>query len=138
MNDKDQIIKHLEMIQRIINRLGHDSFLIKGWSMTIIVAAIILTARYDLQNQFIILVFIIPIFGFWILDGYFLWQERLFRRLYDKIRMQEATDFTMDTGKYSNKPKCTWIRSIFSKTLIAFYFIEVIFVAGAFSLISKL
>ena len=131
MNDKDQVIKHLEMIQGIINRLGHDSFLTKGWSMTILVGAIIFIVRSEVQGNYFVLAIVIPIIGFCILDGYFLWQERLFRRLYNKIRMQETTDFTMDTGEYPNKPKCTWASSIFSKTLIVFYLIEMVFVAGA-------
>ena len=39
MNDKEQVIKHLEIIQGVVNRLASNSFLIKGWSMTILSAA---------------------------------------------------------------------------------------------------
>ena len=38
--------------------------------MTVIVTAMVLIARHDLQNPCIILTLIIPILGFWILDGY--------------------------------------------------------------------
>ena len=82
MQDKEQVIKHLEMVQGVINRLGHDSFLIKGWSMTILVAGIVFVARSQVQSAYIVLTFTIPVVGFWILDGYFLWQERLFREVY--------------------------------------------------------
>ncbi len=41
MEGKESVIKHLEMIQRGINRLGRDSFLVKGWSMAILTAGII-------------------------------------------------------------------------------------------------
>lgn len=82
MQDKEQVIKHLEMVQGVINRLGHDSFLIKGWSMTILAAGIIFVARSQVQSAYIVLTFTIPVVGFWILDGYFLWQERLFREVY--------------------------------------------------------
>ena len=132
MNDKEQIVKHLEMIQGVVNRLGHDSFLVKGWSMTILTAGIIFIAKSEVQSGSIVLAFLIPVVGFWILDGYFLWQERLFRKVYDDIRGQETTDFAMNPMRHINKPKCSWRTSIFSVTLNIFYGIEVLFVLGVF------
>ena len=78
MNGTEKVVKHLEMTQAVINRLGRNSFLLKSWSMTILVAAMVLIARENLQNQYFVLVLLLPVVGFWILDGYFLWQERLF------------------------------------------------------------
>ncbi len=128
MNGMEKVVKHLEMTQTVINRLGRNSFLLKSWSMTILVAAMVLIARETLQNPYIILVLFLPIIGFWILDGYFLWQERLFRQVYNEIREQTETNFKMDIGKHKGKPKCSWISAIFSVTLIIFYFIEILFV----------
>lgn len=130
MNDIEKVVKHLEMTQAIINRLGRNSFLLKSWSMTILVAAMVLIAREDLQNSYFVLILFLPIVGFWILDGYFLWQERLFRYVYDDIREQTDTDFKMDVGKHKDKPKCSWISAIFSVTLVIFYLIEVLFVSA--------
>ena len=132
MEDKDRVIKHLEIIQGIVNRLGHDSFLIKGWSMTILVAGMIFIARNEIQNEYFILTFLIAIIGFWVLDGYFLWQERLFREVYNDVRKQEKTDFAMNVVKHMKKPKCNWISSIFSVTLNIFYGIEMLFILSAF------
>ncbi len=128
MNGIEKVVKHLEMTQAVINRLGRNSFLLKSWSMTILVAAMVLIARENLQNSYFVLVLFFPIVGFWILDGYFLWQERLFRYVYDDIREQTDTDFKMDLGKHKGKPKSSWISAIFSVTLIIFYLIEVLFV----------
>ena len=125
MDSTEKVVKHLEMIQTVINRLGSNSFLLKGWSMTVIVTAMVLIARHDLQNPCIILSLIIPILGFWILDGYFLWQERLFRKVYDDVRTQADTDFKMDVMKHKKKPKCSWISAMFSITLNIFYLVEV-------------
>ena len=133
---KDYVVKHLEMIQAIINRLGKNSFLLKGWSMTLIVAAMVLVARYGLQNQYLVLTLIVPILGFWILDGYFLWQERLFRQVYNEIRQQNDTDFKMDVMKHRSKPKCSWVSTIFSVTLIIFYLVEITFTLLGFAIIS--
>ena len=130
MNDIEKVVKHLEMTQAIINRLGRNSFLLKSWSMTILVAAMVLIAKEDLQNSYFVLILFLPIVGFWILDGYFLWQERLFRYVYDDIREQTDTDFKMDLGKHKDKPKCSWISAIFSVTLVIFYLIEVLFVSA--------
>ena len=130
MNGTERVVKHLEMTQAAINRLGRNSFLLKSWSMTILVAAMVLIARENLQNNYFVLTLFFPIVGFWILDGYFLWQERLFRQVYEEIRLQGSTDFKMDLGKHRSKPKCSWGAAIFSVTLIIFYLIEVIFVCA--------
>ena len=135
MNEKDLIVKHLEMIQGVINRLGHDSFLIKGWSMAILAAGIIFIARSEIQSGFMMLTFLVPVVGFWILDGYFLWQERLFRKVYNEVRKQDATDFSMDTKGYKSEATCSWAASTVSKTLLMFYSMEILFVLGVFSII---
>ena len=132
MNNTEKVVKHLEMTQAIINRLGRNSFLLKSWSMTILVAAMVLIAKENLQNSEFVLILLFPIAGFWILDGYFLWQERLFRKIYDDVRAQTDTDFNMDIGKYKGQPKCSWISAIFSVTLIIFYLIEAIFVTAMY------
>ena len=134
MNGTEKVVKHLEMTQAVINRLGRNSFLLKSWSMTILIAAMVLIARENLENQFFVLVLFFPVAGFWILDGYFLWQERLFRQVYEDIRQhirqQSDTDFKMDVSKHKGKPKCSWLSAIFSVTLIIFYLIEVLFVSA--------
>ncbi|MYF57416.1 hypothetical protein F4225_17090, partial [Candidatus Poribacteria bacterium] len=96
MNGTEKVIKHLEMTQAVINRLGRNSFLLKSWSMTILVAAMVLIAKPDFSSPYFSLVLLIPVMGFWGLDGYFLMQERRFREIYKEIRQQEDTDFEMD------------------------------------------
>ena len=41
MNGTEKVVEHLKMTQAVINRLGSNSFLVKSWSMTIIVAAMV-------------------------------------------------------------------------------------------------
>ena len=130
MNGTEKVVKHLEMTQAVINHLGRNSFLLKSWSMTILIAAMVLIAKENLQNQYFVLSLFLPIAGFWILDGYFLWQERLFRQVYEEMRQQSDTDFKMDLSKHRGKPKCSWLSAIFSVTLIIFYLIEVLFVGA--------
>ena len=66
MNGVEKVVKHLEMTQAIINRLGRNSFLLKSWSMTILVAAMVLIAREDF-TRFISCVSPIPSYR-WVLD----------------------------------------------------------------------
>jgi len=127
-SDKDQVIKHLEMIQRIISRLGANSFLIKGWSITILAAALLFIANTG-AAAWLALCFAVPMLGFWGLDGYFLWQERLFRKIYDSVRANSATDFSMKPDK---SEIYGWLSAVFSRTLLAFYLMELVFIAATF------
>ena len=135
MDNGEKVIKHLEMTQAVINRLGSNSFLLKGWSMTVIVTTMVLIARYDMQNPCIVLAVMLPVLGFWILDGYFLWQERLLRQVYDEVRGQSDTDFKMDVMKHVNKPQCSWLSAVFSVTLVIFYAVEFVFILATFAIL---
>ncbi len=111
---------HLEMIQGIINRLSHNSFLLKGWSVVLISAMFALAAK-DSQIIFVYLAYF-PAIVFWGLDGYFLHQEKLFRALYDHVRelKEESVDFSMNTSKVKTNVEI-WFCITLSKTLIAFH-----------------
>ena len=137
MSDKEQVIKHLEMIQNIITRLAHNSFLIKGWSMTILIAAMLLITKNVDHSQYIVLSFLIPIIFFGILDSYFLCNERQFRGLFNDVRKQDKTDFAMDISAQKNKPGCKWHHSFFSITLIIFYLVEISFIVIIYLILSK-
>ena len=115
LNEK---IKHLELIQAVINRMATSSFLIKGWCVTV-VAAIFALASKDANKRLIIVVYY-PILMFWILDTVFLYQEHLFRKLYDQVRTSEEDfAFSMDTA--SVKSEVSWFEVFLSKTLLLFY-----------------
>ena len=91
---------HLQLIQGVINRLAGNSFLIKGWSVTL-VAALFALAAAETEELFAYLAYF-PGLSFWALDAYFLRQERLFRKLYDHVRaLPEADiDFSMNTSSF--------------------------------------
>lgn len=113
-------IKHLEFIQLVITRMNVNSFLLRGWSVSL-VAALFAFATKDANVQFLIITFITtPLF--WILDGYYLSQERKYRDLYNIIRIkkEEFIDFDMN-ATITNDKNNRWINSIFSITQIIFY-----------------
>ena len=110
--------KHLEMIENIISRMANCSFLIKGWTLTIVAAVFGLAAK-DSNIKFIIIAYVI-IPCFWFLDAFYLSKERQYRSLYDKVRKSSDSDFSMNTSEFNNG-KNTWINTIYSKTLNLFY-----------------
>ena len=122
MNEEEKVVKHLEMILGVIERMARNSFMLKSWTVALIVASLWLSARYG-GNVSIILIIIITA-GFWWLDGYFLRQERLFRKLYDHIRLQQKTDFSMCTSPFSENVSTVWytcVGKFSTNTLLLFY-----------------
>lgn len=113
--------KHLEFVQAAINRMAGNLFLLKGWSITLIAALFALAAKDS--NQFYVLIAYFPLFIFWLLDAYFLSQERKFRALYDHVRMldEEHIDFSMDTRPFSNDHGAGWLDAMSSRTLVLYY-----------------
>ncbi len=113
-------IAHLGFIQAVISRMGGNSFLLKGWSVTLVAAIFALSAK-DANHQFLLLAYF-PVIVFWTLDAFFLHQEKLFRKLYECVAKGEISSnvFTMDTT-----PVKDYVDSLcsvfFSKTLRLFY-----------------
>lgn len=114
-------IRHLEMIQRVIDRMAGNLFFLKGWAISLVAALFALAAK-DSDQTYIYITYI-PLIIFWIMDGYFLSQERLYRALYEHVRNidEPDIDFSMNTKMFVDKCRNKWISSIFSHTLILFY-----------------
>lgn len=111
----DKKIKHLEMIQAVINRMAGNSFMLKGWAVTL-VAGIFALSDKDTSKVTFLLIFV-PTLGFWFLDTYYLMEEHLYRILYSTVRQKdnETIDFDMDTSQIKFKAK----RSIYKKCLLS-------------------
>ncbi len=83
-------LKHLELIQTNINRMSKNSFLLKGWSLTLIVALFAVTDD-SLNIKYVLIAFYL-IAVFWFLDSYYLCEERKFRILFDQVRVLNSSD----------------------------------------------
>ncbi len=119
-------LKHLELIQGVINRMAQCSFLLKGWSVVLLSGLFALAAK-DANPLFVYLAYL-PVITFWMLDGYYLYQERLYRKLYSHVRKQEANDidFDMNATPFKGKDGATWLESVMSKTMIMFHGILIV------------
>ena len=113
-------IAHLGFIQGVITRMGANSFLLKGWSVTLVAAIFALSAK-DADQKFVLLAYF-PVIVFWMLDAFFLHQEKLFRKLYEEVASDRISSeqFTLNTSIVkSNVPSA--IRVFFSKTIFPFH-----------------
>lgn len=124
----------IELIQSCINRMEKNSFLIKGWAITIISGFIVLMtekANYKIIASLSIVILIL----FWYLDAVFLKTERLYRRKYDWVIQQRPKgnmDFWLNlepTNKEmwieNQKIEVIIFKVMFSKTLLLFYLLPI-------------
>lgn len=111
--------KHLEFIQTVINRMANTSFLLKGWSITVVAGLFALGAKDGALPVLLLAVILTSVF--WFLDSFFLWQERMYRALYDEVRQkhEDEINFSMDASRFSERRK--WYKALFSITLWPFY-----------------
>ena len=116
---KEYMLKEIELIQDIIKRMAFNSFMIKGWAITLVVVALLLKGtNYQVWIAFI------PLLVFWFLDANFLWQERLYRKLYEWVvnNRLKTDEYLFDMNAYRFKDTVqSRIRIMFSITLGWFY-----------------
>lgn len=118
-NLKDYMLKEIDLIQNIIKRMAFNSFMIKGWAVTLVVITLLLKG-----TTYQVLIAFIPLLMFWFLDAYFLWQERMYRKLYDwvisnRLKTEEYL-FNMNAYRFKNDVQSRF-RIMFSITLGWFY-----------------
>lgn len=120
--------RHLEFLQLAINRMASNSFILKGWNITLIVGLFALSLK-DLSSSYLYLA-ILPALAFWGLDAYYLRQERLFRALYNFVRRtkrKEIDPYSFDTLSVNGKVK-NWFYTLFSPTIILLHGSVIIFI----------
>jgi hypothetical protein len=127
---EEQRIKHMELIQAVISRLGNDAFLMKGWAVTL--AGAFLGFAINSKNWGLALASVIPTVSFWGLDAYFLWCERLFRYLYARVRAHDSEvepffmaatskSFVAKASAASEDPVARKLKVAWSWSLFLFY-----------------
>ena len=116
---KEYMLKDIDIIQDIIKRMAFNSFMIKGWAITLVVVTLLLKG-----TEYQIWIAFIPLFVFWFLDAYFLWQERMYRKLYEWVinNRLETKEYLFDMNAYRFKDEVqSKFRIMFSITLGFFY-----------------
>jgi hypothetical protein len=130
---REFLLKEVEITQNIINRMGTNSFLIKGWAITLVVASLLIrgTSYYHY-------VALLPWLMFWYLDAYFLRLEKLYRKLYSWLIKNRAISqeylLDMDISNLENrfrKETPSLFEVIFSPTLLIFYILLLILIIAS-------
>ena len=112
-------LKHLEFIQAVITRCATTSFVIKGWTLSIVAAVLALVAKQI--DPWIAGAILVPILAFWGLDAFFLRQERMYRSLYEDARRPDGGVDLLDMSTASYHDGITWFVAARSFSLVAFY-----------------
>lgn len=123
-NNMESKIAYLGFIQEVIKRMASNSFLLKGWSVTLISALFALSAKDANENYVIISYF--PALLFWLLDAFYLHQEKLFRELYKVASYEDSAlpIFSMDTSSVRTTVD-SYSKVALSKTIFPFHAILV-------------
>lgn len=137
-----EIHKEIDLLQSCISRMAQNSFLIKGWTVTLF--AVLLGLLPERVNPRLFGVVMLGITAmFWFLDGFFVKTERNYRALYSGVLAQRPQGsrellYELNLEKFNSKGlemTSIW-KAVFSKTLIPFYavpaIVSVIFIVKSF------
>ncbi|GEM_PF-317851 len=109
--------KHMDYVQAAITRLANNSFVMKGWALTL--ATAVLGFAVSRGQWVLATAALVPAVAFWMLDTYFLRQERAFRHLFRDVAEKRVTGFAMNPRGYAKRePR---LQVMFSWSLLAFY-----------------
>lgn len=135
-NTKREILyKEIDLIQSCISRMAQNSFMVKGWVITL-VAACCAVSSLSLSEWKILFIFgALAIILFWYLDAYFLKMERLYRFKYEWVinNRLKKDEFAFDLNPYNKqmwntgKEEPSIIGVMFSKTLLPMYLLLLAF-----------
>lgn len=118
--DVEALHKHLDFIQLTITRMAANSFLLKGWTITIVVA--ILAFLMKEGRPLAAFTAVLPVVAFWVLDAYYLKQERAYRALYNDAISKDSNveRYSLDASPYMKGEQ--GVQGAFlSRTLACFY-----------------
>ena len=100
---KEILYKEIDLIQSCITKMSQNSFMIKGWLITLIAVVLaLLPEKFDVK--ILCSVGCIAVICFWILDAFFLKTEKLYRMKYEwviKNRMH-SDEFLFDLNPYNS------------------------------------
>lgn len=126
--NQDVLEKEIDLIQACITRMAQNSFIVKGWMISLLVAVIaILPDKVD--TNIVCIVGILVVLCFWYLDGFFLYMEKLYRYKYNWVikNRNESDEYFYDLNPMN---KDMWNKgskdisvfsTMFSKTLWPMY-----------------
>ena len=129
LSKKEILLKEIDLIEDCIKRMSNNSFLLKGWAVTILSVLIGLMANFENWTSGSLLAIFVCI-GFWYLDALYLKLERLYTRKYNWV-IQNRLDTTEYKFNLNPFEKNMWLETenreiitlkvMFSRTLLPLY-----------------
>jgi len=124
--DKETLHKEIDLIQGVITRMANNSFLLKGWLISLIAVVLALSKDSWLSCNPVMLCLILCflVIIFWYLDAFFLHREKCFRKLYEWVIENRPSSnehlYSLDFTRFKKKVKSI-PRIMISQTLFPFY-----------------
>jgi len=122
--EREVLHKEIDLIQACITRMANNSFLLKGWAITII-AVVLALADKAINPAVLSTILLIPLISFWYLDAFFLRTEKMYRKMYVWVLEKRKADdsaFLYDLNPHRFvKEVPTTISVMLSVTLRWFY-----------------
>jgi hypothetical protein len=124
--DKDTLHKEIDLIQAVITRMAGNSFMLKGWliSLIAVVMAISKDSILSTNPDFLLFILCIPTVMFWYLDAFFLHREKCYRKLYEWVITNRMTSdehlYSLNFVRFKKDVKPVFF-IMFSQTLLPFY-----------------
>ena len=106
--------KEIDLIQGVITRMANNSFMLKGWIVSLIAVLLALTDQTIVATKltYFNFILILPVLVFWYLDAFFLHKEKCFRKLYDwVIENRMSSDeflYSLDYTRFEQQEKSIW------------------------------
>ena len=126
--EKETILhKEIDLIQGVITRMANNSFMLKGWIISLIAVLLALTDQTIVATKltYFNFVLILPVIIFWYLDSFFLHKEKCYRRLYDWVIANRMTSdefiYNLNYTRFENQEKSILSIMFCNKTLFPFY-----------------
>lgn len=134
MKKEDILLKEIDLIQNCIQRMAKNSFVVKGWLVSLFAVIVaLLPEKFDITCLSIS--GFLTVMCFWYMDGFFLKIETLYRWKYEWVikKRLSCDDYKFDLNPYNEnmwladskgntKREPSILAKMFSKTLIPLYF----------------
>jgi hypothetical protein len=122
--DREVLHKEIDLIQASITRMANNSFLLKGWAISII-AVVLALADKAANPALLSVILLIPLFSFWYLDAFFLRTERMYRKMYEWVlgkRSKDDITFLYDLNPNRFNDDVDSIRKVMMSTTLKWFY----------------
>ena len=125
------IHKELDLIQSCITRMDNNSFILKGWLISLLVVILMVLPEKTNLIVPISVIFILTV-SFWYLDAIYLRSEKLYRKLYEwvvheRLKNNDEELYVLNPHRFDDEVEST-LKVMLSTTLKWFYGMPIILI----------